>query len=136
MRVEQRVGGDRARFQAGTSPQRPDLVAGRSTNPILGGPDKYYDTSAFAQVPGLAADTTLSYVGSRPVDAQNSGFVPGYTLWDAGLSYATRLGDTPTTFRLQGKNLANRYYYSGVYYSGGLDVGREREVFLSAKFSF
>ena len=38
----------RARFQAGTSPQRPDLVAGRSTNPILGGPDKYYDTSAFA----------------------------------------------------------------------------------------
>ncbi|MBL8236700.1 MAG: TonB-dependent receptor [Bryobacterales bacterium] len=38
----------RARFQAGTSPQRPDLVAGRSTNPILGGPDKYFDTSAFA----------------------------------------------------------------------------------------
>lgn len=38
----------RARFQAGTSPQRPDLVAGRSTNPILGGPDKYFDISAFA----------------------------------------------------------------------------------------
>jgi hypothetical protein len=37
----------RARFQAGTSPQRPDLVAGRSTNPILGGPDRYYDTGAF-----------------------------------------------------------------------------------------
>jgi hypothetical protein len=38
----------RARFQAGTSPQRPDLVAGRSTNPILGGPDRYFDASAFA----------------------------------------------------------------------------------------
>ncbi len=38
----------RARFQAGTSPQRPDLVAGRSTNPIVGGPDRYYDPSAFA----------------------------------------------------------------------------------------
>ncbi|MBI2689006.1 MAG: TonB-dependent receptor [Acidobacteria bacterium] len=38
----------RARFQAGTSPQRPDLVAGASTNPILGGPDKYFDTSAFS----------------------------------------------------------------------------------------
>jgi len=38
----------RARFQAGTSPQRPDLVAGRSNNPILGGPDRYYDPSAFA----------------------------------------------------------------------------------------
>jgi hypothetical protein len=38
----------RARFQAGTSPQRPDLIAGRSNNPILGGPDRYYDPSAFA----------------------------------------------------------------------------------------
>ncbi|MFN7938672.1 MAG: TonB-dependent receptor [Bryobacteraceae bacterium] len=38
----------RARFQAGTSPQRPDLVAGRSTNPILGGADRYYDPGAFS----------------------------------------------------------------------------------------
>ena len=38
----------RARFQAGTSPQRPDLVAGRSTNPILGGADRYYDPAAFS----------------------------------------------------------------------------------------
>lgn len=91
---------------------------------------------AFDGLPGLSADTTLSYVGSRAVDAQNSGFIPDYTLWDAGLSYATKIGDTPTTLRLQGKNLANKYYYSGVYYSGGLEVGREREIFLSSKFSF
>ncbi len=37
----------RARFQAGTSPQRPDLVSGKSNNPILGGPNKYFDTTAF-----------------------------------------------------------------------------------------
>lgn len=37
----------RARFQAGTSPQRPDLAAGADRNPILGGPDQYYDPSAF-----------------------------------------------------------------------------------------
>jgi hypothetical protein len=44
------VGFDRARalFQAGTSPQRPDLVAGASPSPILGGPDRYYDPNAFA----------------------------------------------------------------------------------------
>lgn len=91
---------------------------------------------AFAAVPGLSVDSTLSYVGSRPVDAQNSGFIPGYTLWDAGVSYETKLGSTPTTFRLQAKNLTDKYYYAGVYYSGGLEVGRGREVFLSAKFSF
>jgi len=38
----------RARFQAGTAPQRPDLAAGRSNDPILGGPDRYFDPSAFA----------------------------------------------------------------------------------------
>lgn len=37
----------RARFQAGTSPQRPDLAPGRDNNPILGGPDRYFDPSAF-----------------------------------------------------------------------------------------
>jgi hypothetical protein len=37
----------RARFQAGTSPQRPDLVPGRSTNPVFGGPDRYFDPAAF-----------------------------------------------------------------------------------------
>jgi hypothetical protein len=37
----------RARFQAGTSPQRPDLAAGQSNNPVLGGPDRYFDPAAF-----------------------------------------------------------------------------------------
>ena len=38
----------RARFQAGTSPERPDLVPGRSSNPILGSPARYFDPTAFA----------------------------------------------------------------------------------------
>jgi hypothetical protein len=38
----------RARFQAGTSPERPDLVPGRSSNPILGSPSRYFDPTAFA----------------------------------------------------------------------------------------
>ncbi len=91
---------------------------------------------AFAQVPGLSIDTMLSYTGSRPVDAQNSGFVPSYTLWDAGISYDTKLGDTPTTFRLHGKNLTNKYYYASALYQGGLMVGRGREVFLSTQLRF
>lgn len=91
---------------------------------------------AIASTPGLSLDTTLGYVGSRAVDAQNSGFIPGYLLWDAGISYATKFGGTPTTVRLQAKNLTNKYYYAGVFYSGGLEVGRGREIFLSTKFDF
>lgn len=37
-----------ARFQSGTSPQRPDRAPGSSNNPILGGPDRYFDPNAFS----------------------------------------------------------------------------------------
>jgi hypothetical protein len=37
-----------AKFQSGTSPERPDLVPGASTNPILGGASRYFDPNAFA----------------------------------------------------------------------------------------
>ncbi|MBN7796013.1 TonB-dependent siderophore receptor [Parahaliea mediterranea] len=92
-----------------------------------------YDLAA---VPGLSLDSTLSYVGNRAVDAQNTGFIPSYTLWDAGISYDTTLGGTPTTFRLHGRNLGNKYYYASAQYQGGLMVGREREIFLSANIRF
>jgi|GEM_PF-648300 len=89
-----------------------------------------------AAIPGLSIDANVHYVGARAVDAQNSGFISSYTLWDAGLQYDTQWNQTPVSLRLQGKNLGNKYYYPGVYYSGGLEVGREREIFLSARFSF
>jgi hypothetical protein len=47
------IGFDRARAnpQAGTSPERPDLCAGGSNNPILGGPSRYFDPGAFCLQP-------------------------------------------------------------------------------------
>lgn len=88
-----------------------------------------------SSVPGLSFDSTVSYVGSRPVDAQNSGYVSSFTLLDAGVSYRSKLSGTPVTYRLHGKNLTNKYYYASTY-QGGLEVGREREIFLSTKFEF
>jgi len=87
-------------------------------------------------VPGLSLDANVSYTGSRPVDAQNSGFIPGYTVWDAGISFDAQFGATPVNLRLHAKNLTNKYYYAGVYFDGGLQVGRGREVFLSARMQF
>jgi len=87
-------------------------------------------------IAGLSLNSQLNYVGSRPVDAQNSGYVPGYTLWDAGIGYDTHWANTPLSLRLQGKNLTNKYYYAGVYYSGGLEVGRGRELLLSLTINF
>jgi len=84
---------------------------------------------------GLSVEGTVNHVGSSAVDAQNSGFIPGYTLLSASVSYDTKIAATPVTFRLQGRNLADKYYYPGVN-SGGLQIGRGREVFLSARMTF
>jgi hypothetical protein len=62
----------RARFQAGTSPQRPDLAPGRSNNPVTGGPDQYFDPSAFllpeAGFYGNLGRNTLTGPGLANVD--------------------------------------------------------------------
>lgn len=89
---------------------------------------------ALSSLPNLAIDCNLNYMGDRPVDAQNSGFIPSYTLLDAGISYNAKIGKTATMFRLHGRNLTDKYYYSGVYYSGGAEIGRTREIFLTAQF--
>jgi iron complex outermembrane receptor protein len=82
-------------------------------------------------VDGLSLNGAVQFVSDRPVDAPNSGFIDGYALVDGGLRYETTMGGTPVAFRLIGKNLFNRYYYSSVFYSGGLEVGRPREVTAS-----
>jgi len=89
----------------------------------------------YAFVNGFSVEGTVNHVGRSVVDAQNSGFIPGYTLFSASVSYDTTIAATPVTFRLQGRNLGNTYYYPGVN-SGGLQIGRGREVFLSAQMGF
>lgn len=88
-----------------------------------------------AWLPGLSIDAMVNCVGSRPVDAQNSGFIPSFTTLDAGLSYDTQIGHTPVQFRIRANNLTDTYYYTGSV-GGALDVGRPREVFFTAKASF
>lgn len=91
---------------------------------------------AVAGLTGLTLNGGVRFVSDRPVDAQNSGFIGGYALVDGGVRYETRLGGTPVAFRLIGKNLLNRYYYSSVFYSSGLEVGRPREVTASVSVRF
>lgn len=91
---------------------------------------------AVPAVKGLSVNAAVNFVSNRPIDAQNSGFIKGYALLDGGLRYETELGGTPVTFRLIGKNLLNRYYYSSVFFRGGLEVGRPREITASATVRF
>lgn len=93
----------RARFQAGTSPQRPDLVAGRSTNPILGGPDRYFDISAFA----LPA---AGYFGNL---GRNTLIGPGLAMADMSVNKKFRVNDrVGVQFRVEMFNSLNRPNFS------------------------
>jgi Carboxypeptidase regulatory-like domain/TonB dependent receptor len=71
----------RARFQAGASPQRPDLVAGHSINPILGGPNRYFDPAAFAL-------PEAGYYGNL---GRNTLIGPGLTALDLAINKTFRL---------------------------------------------
>jgi hypothetical protein len=89
----------RARFQAGTSPQRPDLAAGRSNNPVLGGPDRYFDPDAFA----LPAAGFYGNLG------RNTLIGPGLAMLDLSLKKRFRLGErADLQFRTEVFNALNR----------------------------
>lgn len=74
------------------SPVYPDLAPGASANPILGGPDKYYDPLAFTlPAPGV--------IGNAP---RNALIGPGFATWDLMTSRNVPLGAS-------GKNLQLRF---------------------------
>lgn len=85
-----------------------------------------------------AAGWTLSagvqHYGARPVDAANTVFLPSYSVFDAGLRYETRLGQTLSTWRLNVDNVGDKAYWQAS--AGYLTQGAPRTVKLSAQFDF
>ena len=66
------------------------------------------------RVPGLDIDTNVHYVGRRATDNANDSWVGSYTTVDIGTRYATRLWNTPTTFRFDITNLTDRHYWTNI----------------------
>ncbi|MBO0721029.1 MAG: TonB-dependent receptor, partial [Blastocatellia bacterium] len=78
--------------------ERPDIVPGRSDNPILGGPDRYFDPTAFQ----LPAPNTRGDLG------RNTLIGPGMIDIDASLGKSFALGEKRALqFRAEVFNLAN-----------------------------
>jgi hypothetical protein len=98
---------------AGTPGQRPNLVPGRSNNPILGQVDQWYDPSAFA----LQGTGFLGNLG------RNTLVGPRLFQLDMALAKTTRVTEnTSLQFRIEAFNLFNhpnfgipgQYLYTGV----------------------
>ena len=62
-------------------------------------------------VPGLELQGNVSHEGARPVLADGSISLPGWTRLDAALHYETRFGAAPTTWTLGVENLLDRRYW-------------------------
>ena len=87
----------------------PDLVPGQSNSPVLGGPDKYFDTSAFQYPPG--ADGTPDRRNTRTLGnvGRNTLIAPGLANFDFSITKKTNIGETATVeFRTGVFNLFNR----------------------------
>jgi hypothetical protein len=113
---------------------RPDLVPGASNNPVLGGPDRYFDVSAFElQEPG--------YLGNL---GRNTLIGPGYASVDAMLVRRLALNDRQgLELRLEVFNLLNRANFAAPQNSGtggvilfnnasGVPVGNAATIFSTA----
>lgn len=109
------VGFDRAnaRFQAGTSPQRPDLVPGASSNPVLGGPDRYFDPSAFA----------LPEAGFYGNLARNTLIGPGLATTDLSINKRFEVG--------RGAGLQLRVEIFNLFNRANFAIPSQRTVFTS-----
>ncbi|WP_102798918.1 TonB-dependent siderophore receptor [Bowmanella denitrificans] len=64
----------------------------------------------FEAIEGLSVTSGLFHTSKRAVDAINSTFVGGYTLFDAGVEY--RFSHWPVTVSLYGQNLTNKKHWA------------------------
>ncbi|HEX7932681.1 MAG TPA: TonB-dependent receptor [Paraburkholderia sp.] len=83
-------------------------------------------------ITGLSADVGVYYVGSRPLNAQNSVDLPAYVRFDAGVRYLTRIGGLATVFRAGVQNLTDKRYWAAANYNS-VWPGTPRTFFLSAQ---
>jgi iron complex outermembrane receptor protein len=88
-----------------------------------------------ASVPGLVVRGGVKAISKRPINPQNQGDIPGYSLFDMGVSYTTRLNGRRVSLQLTGDNLANRRYWNSVQ-TGTYGIGMDRSLKFNAKFDF
>lgn len=136
------AGLDRDRDRATTNLNRPDLIPGKSNNPVLGGPDRYFDPASFR----------LQDLGFFGTTGRNTIIGPGLASFDMGASKRVAIREgTNVQVRLEVFNLFNRANFgqpSGNVFqaatgvaSGSVGrirntVGTSRQIQLGLKLEF
>ncbi len=131
----------RARFGTGPSPERPDLVPGRSSNPVKGGPVQYFDPTAFAlPAPGYYGNlgrNTLIGPGLISIDgAINKSFLFGER---SRLQLRAEVFNIPNRANFAIPSQRNVFTTTGPVASAGLitnTLTTSRQIQLGARFDF
>ena len=93
---------------------------------------------AVPSVAGLKVSGIWQYAGKKAFDEANTVFVPSYSVFGLGSSYATRVKGVQTTIRANIDNVTNKFYWRDVtpLLGGYLFPGAPRTVKVSAQFDF
>jgi len=84
---------------------------------------------------GLTLTGNATSVSKQYISADNTLSIPGYTVFDVGARYATRVAEHPVTLRATVDNVTNKAYWGQPLLSS-LGLGAPRTVSLSASVDF
>lgn len=105
-------------------------------NDVIAAPDKQATLQVsylFPMLPGLKASAGAKYYGEMALDQGNNWYLPDYTLFDASVSYTTRIQDHGITIRGAVNNLTDKEYWATDSW-GGLRIGEPRSIALSVQY--
>jgi len=143
-----RMGGiqwTRSRGDGRSINDRPDLKPGADNNPVLGGPNRYYDATQFVVPPG---NNQRRYFGNL---GRNTLISPGYANFDFSLVKNSTVGENSNVqFRAEFFNLLNRPNFglpaNALFTSSGAiqstagtinrTVGTSRQIQFGLKYIF
>lgn len=84
-------------------------------------------------VPGLTLKANVQHYGKTYQNSSNSYAIKGYSLFDAGLRYKTKLGGKDFTLSASAENLFNKKYWQTSAGNGGIILGMPRTYWLNAQ---
>lgn len=88
---------------------------------------------AVPRVPHLSVTGGANYIGRRPVDAHNTAYLDGATVFNAGVRYEPEIYGHKTSFNLNVQNLFDTSYWTYFRNGDGLLQGAPRVVAFSVK---
>jgi iron complex outermembrane recepter protein len=121
-----------------------DVVQNSPSSPLINGktPENTPEWTAnvgigyrAAWLPGLQLRVGANTVSKRAMNPQNTGYIPGFTLFNLSANYLTRIAGKPTSFQVSVDNAGNKRYWNSV--SNGLyGIGMDRSIRFGARMDF